>query len=99
MITTTRRLTSPFFQALPANIKRFDGYMYAEVLRKPSKMTEGKFGKVVRIEPAILRLQQGILIINIPTELNEGIQSIDDLDDSWLESIQAAFLHLIISSI
>lgn len=94
-IVVTRRVTSPFLQALPPQLEEFDAYIYAVVKRKEGKDCDGKFGKDVRIDPATISLKQGIITANIPLNINEGIDSVDDLHEDWYESVEAAFLSLI----
>jgi hypothetical protein len=97
-IMVSKRLTSPFLQAVPDNISEFDAFIYAVVDRKKDKIVEGEtFGKDVRIDPAILRLNQGLIIAIIPKNINLGIESVEDLQDDWFESLEAAFLKLILS--
>lgn len=91
----TRRITSPFLQAVPTQIMEFDAYIYAVVKRKTGKDCDGTYGKDVRIDPAILKFRQGIITAHIPLEINTGISSIDDLHEDWFEAIEAAFLYLI----
>lgn len=94
-LVVTRRLTSPFLQAVPPQVEEFDAYIYAVVKRKTGLDLDTKFGTDVRIDPAILKLSQGIITIHIPKNINDGIESINDLEENWLETIQAAFLALI----
>lgn len=94
-IEITRRITSPFLQALPPQVEEFDAYIYAVVGRKEGKDITGEFGKDVRIDPAILRLSQGIITCTIPYNINHGIETIDDLEEDWFEAVQAAFLALV----
>lgn len=95
-IVVTRRLTSPFLQALPSQVEEFDAYIYAVVKRKPGMDLENEeFGADVRIDPAILKLKIGTITAIIPKNINKGIESIDDLDEDWFESVEAAFMSLI----
>jgi hypothetical protein len=82
---------------MPPHISIFDAYLYAEVPRKVDKILPCQFGDVVRIDPAKLQLQKGIITVNIPLDINVGIYSIDDLECTWFESIEAAFLNLMVS--
>lgn len=95
VIKITRRVTSPFLQAIPPQLEEFDAYIYAVVKRREGKNCEGEFGKDVRIDPAILKLDQGIITVIIPLNINKGIESIDDLHEDWYEAVEAAFLSLI----
>lgn len=95
-IVITRRLTSPFLQALPPQVEEFDAYIYAIVKRKPGMDLENEeFGKDVRIDPAILKLKTGTITAVIPKDINNGIESIDDIDEDWFEALEAAFISLI----
>lgn len=96
-ITITRRLTSPFLQALPPQLEEFDAYIYAIVKRKPGiDLPNEEFGIDVRIDPAILKLREGTITAIIPKNINKGIESIEDLDPDWFEAVEAAFLSLIL---
>lgn len=94
-IKITRRITTPFLQAIPKIVEEFDAFMYIVVGRKAEKVTDGQYGSEVRIDPATLHLSKGTITIRIPLNINMGISSIDDLEDDWYESIEAAFLLLI----
>jgi len=94
-IILTRRITSPFLQAIPPQVTEFDCYIYAVIKRKKGRDIKGEFGTDVRIDPAILKLSQGIIQIFIPADINHGLKSIDDLQEGWYEAIEAAFLSLI----
>lgn len=94
-IVITRRITTPFLQAIPQQLEEFNAYIYAVVKRKEGRDCQGEFGKDVRIDPAILKLKQGIIKIHIPIDINTGIQSIEDLQEDWYEAVEAAFLSLI----
>ncbi len=99
-ILLTRRITSPFISAIPKQVKEFDAYIYAVVKRKNGKdIPDNKFGTDVRIDPAIINLSKGTITVKIPFNINYGIDSIDDLEEHWYESLQAAFLALIYSCI
>jgi len=93
-IYLTRRLTSPFLQAKPPNIQHFDVYLYAKVKRKPEKETNNEWGKDVRIDPCFLNWEQKIIEMVIPFNINNGIKSIDDLDEEFFEAIQASFIAM-----
>ena len=98
-ITITRRLTTPFLQAVPDQIEQFNASIYAIVDRKPHKFVDGKYGKTVRIDPCVLNWSNKTIKVVIPLDINPGITSIDDILDDWYEAVQAAFLMLMQSSI
>ncbi len=93
-ITFTRRVTTSFLLAIPPQINKFDAYLYAVVKRKPEKEIDGKWGKDVRIDPCFLNWDQKTIEMRVPLNINEGIESVDDLDESFFETIQAAFIAL-----
>jgi hypothetical protein len=93
-IYLTRRVTSSFLQAIPPNIQHFDAYLYAVVKRKPEKETNNKWGKDARIDPCFLNWEQKIIEMVIPFNINDGIKSIDDLDEEFFEAIQASFIAM-----
>ena len=93
-ITFTRRVTTAFLLAIPPQINKFDAYLYAVVKRKPEKETSGKWGKDVRIEPCFLNWDQKTIEMRIPLNINKGIKNMDDLDENFFETIQAAFIAL-----
>lgn len=95
VIIVTRRVTTPFLEAMPPQIAHFDAYMYAIVKRKDGKdLPEKKFGTGVRIDPAEFHWKHMAITVNIPLNINHGIANIDDLDDGWFEALEAAFLAL-----
>jgi len=94
-IKVTRRITSPFIEAIPSQIIHFDTYIYAVVKRKPHKDRPTlPFGVDVRIDPAILDWKSKTITVIIPLDINAGIDSIEDLAPDWYESVEAAFLSL-----
>lgn len=94
-ITITRRVTTPFLQAIPSTIEHFDAYIYAIVKRKVGKdIPNEKWGTDVRIDPCKFDWLSKTITINIPLNINFGIISIDDLDPVFFESLEAAFLAL-----
>lgn len=96
----TRRVTTPFLEAIPSQIIHFDAYIYAVVKRKKGlDLSDDKFGIDVRINPAILDWEQKTITAIIPYDININITSIDDLDPNWFESLEAAFLALIYGSL
>jgi hypothetical protein len=96
IIKITRRVTTPFLQAVPPQVQHFDAYIYAVVARKEGlDIPDEKFGKGVRIDPCVFNWNQRTITAHIPLNINTGIASAEDLDDSWLEAVQAAFLALI----
>lgn len=99
-IRITRRVTTPFLEAIPPQIIHFDAYIYAVVQRKSGlDLPDEKFGKDVRIDPAILNWKRKTITTIIPLNINNGISSLEDLDPSWFESLEASFLALIFGSL
>jgi hypothetical protein len=94
-IILSKRLTTPFLQALPPQVEHFDAYIYAVVPRKKEKEVDSKYGKNVRIDPCVLNWEQKTITAIIPLDINDGITSTNDLDDNWLEIVEASFLMLI----
>jgi hypothetical protein len=95
-IVVTRRVTSPFLEAIPPQVELFDAYIYAVVKRKPGKdIPDHKFGEDARLDPCVLNWQQKTITIELPLNINHGIDSIDDLDPDWYEAVEAAFITLI----
>ena len=91
-----RRATTPFLQAIPPIVEHFDAYIYAVVKRKPGKdLPNVKWGTDVRLDPCELDWITKTITITIPLNINNGINSIEDLDSTFFESIEAAFLSLI----
>jgi hypothetical protein len=91
----TRRVTSPFLQAIPQQIEHFDAYMYVVVPRKNGKDIPGhEWGTDVRLEPVELDWDRMNITVTIPLNINYGIRSFDDLDPNFFESIEVAFLSL-----
>lgn len=94
------RLTTSFLQAIPDNIKQYDAYLYAIVKRKPSSIIyNNPYGLDVRLDPCVLDWKTKTITIYIPTNINVGIKSIDDLDPSFFESVEVAFLSLLQNSL
>lgn len=95
IIKVTKRITSPFIEAIPPQIVHFDAYIYAVVKRKPGMdLPTESFGVDVRIDPVILNWQNKTITAIIPLNINAGISSIEDLHPDWYESVEAAFLSL-----
>lgn len=95
IIKVTRRFTSPFVEAIPPQITHFDAYIYAVVKRKKGlDLPSEPFGVDVRIDPAIITWQNKTITAIIPTNINAGISSIEDLDPDWFEALEASFLAL-----
>lgn len=95
-IKVTRRVTSPFLEAIPPHVVHFDANIYAVVGRKAGKdLPDEEFGKDVRIDPAELNWRRKTITANIPLNINFGIESIEDLDENWFECLEVAFLALI----
>lgn len=95
-IVITRRVTSPFLEAIPPQIAHFDAYIYAVVKRKEDKdLPDEKFGKDVRIDPAEFNWRRKAITATIPFNINTGIESLEDLDENWFECLEIAFLALI----
>lgn len=99
-IRITRRITTPFLEAVPPQVVHFDAYIYAVVKRKEGlDLPDKKFGTDVRIDPATLNWKRKTITITIPLNINDGITSIEDLEPSWFESLEASFLALIYGSL
>tara|TARA_R110000751_G_scaffold186010_7_gene292470 strand:+ start:244 stop:564 length:321 start_codon:yes stop_codon:yes gene_type:complete len=93
IITVTKRVTSSFLEALPPQVITSDCYIYAVVDRKEEyDYPNEKFGTQVRIDPAIFHWKSKTITVHIPLNINYGIKNIDQLDQFWYESIQAAFI-------
>lgn len=95
-IKVTRRVTTPFLEAIPPQIVNFDSYIYAVVKRREGlDIPDVKYGTDVRIDPAVLNWKRKTITVTIPLNINIGIKSIDDLNPTWYESLEAAFLAII----
>jgi hypothetical protein len=91
----TRRVTTPFLQAIPPQIIHFDAFLYAVVKRRPEKvLSNEKWGTDVRLDPCILDWTRKTITITIPLNINTGIETITDLDPTFYEAVEAAFLAL-----
>jgi hypothetical protein len=93
-IKITRRVTTTFLQAVPPQVESFDAFIYAVVKRKPGKDTKDKWGTDVRLDPCILDWDKKVITIHIPLNINTGIETTDDIDPDFYESVEAAFLTL-----
>jgi hypothetical protein len=94
-IKITKRVTTPFLEAIPPQIEHFDAYIYAVVKRKEGlNIPEDKYGIDVRIDPATLNWKQKTITITIPLNINTGIKTINDLEETWFESLEAAFIMM-----
>jgi hypothetical protein len=94
-IRLTRRVTTPFLQAVPPQIQHFDAFIYAVVKRRPGKdIPDEKYGVGVRLDPCILDWTRKTITITIPLNINTGIMSVDDLDSNFYEAVEAGFLAL-----
>lgn len=92
----TRRVTSPFLQAIPPGIEKCDAYMYAIVRRRPGKdFPEEEWGVDARIDPCVLDWDHMSIHMTIPEKTNFGIESFDDLDPNFFEAVEAAFISLL----
>lgn len=99
-IRITRRVTTSFLEAIPSQVSHFDAYIYAVVKRKNGlDIPEEKYGINVRIDPATFNWNQKTITAVIPYNINIGIKSIDDLHETWFESLEAAFLAMIHNSL
>jgi len=99
-IKVTRRVTTPFLEAIPPQITHFDSYIYAIVKRKEGlDIPNDKFGKDVRIDPAKFNWEQKTITVIIPLNINSGIETIEDLDPDWFESLEASFLAMMHGSL
>ena len=95
-IIVTRRITTPFLEAIPPQVNHFDAYIYAVVKRKDGKdLPDKKYGTDVRIDPATFNWKRKTITARIPLNINTGIESIEDLDENWFECLEVAFLALI----
>ena len=100
VIEVTRRVTTPFLEAVPPQVAYFDAYIYAVVKRKEGlDLPDEKFGEDVRIDPAIFNWKRKTITAIIPLNINAGISSLEDLDPAWFESLEASFLALIYGSL
>lgn len=95
-IQITRRVTTSFIQSIPAEIEHFDASIYAIVKRKKD-IPKHKWGIDVRIDPAELNWDAKTIMITIPKNINYGIETIDDLDPNFFETIEAAFISMMFS--
>lgn len=94
-IIIVKRVTTPFLQAIPPQVSHFDAYIYAVVPRKEGlDIPNQKFGEKVRIDPCKFDWKQKTITAHIPKNINFGVDSENDLDESWLELVQAGFLAL-----
>ena len=99
-ISITLRATSSFLQAIPPPITHFDADIYVVVNRKEGlNLPEEKYGTYVRLDPVHFDWTSKTFTINIPTNINTGITSIDDMEENWFESVQAALLFFMTSSL
>lgn len=86
-ITITRRVTSPFLQALPPNLEEFNAHMQIRL------QTENKYE--ITIDPCILNWETMTITIIIPLDRNKELCNINDFNPIFFEAIEAAFLTLI----
>ncbi len=69
--------------------------MYAVVKRRPGKdLPQEKWGTDVRLDPCILDWTRKTITVTIPLNINTGVESVDDLDPNFYESVEAGFLAL-----
>jgi hypothetical protein len=95
-IKVTRRVTTPFLEMIPPQVTHFDAFIYAVVKRKEGlDLPDETFGTDVRIDPAELDWRKKTITATIPLNINIGINSLEDLDPNWFESLEIAFLTLI----
>mgnify|MGYP000707566592 CR=1 FL=1 len=95
-IIVTRRVTTPFLEALPPQITHFDAYIYAVVKRKNGKdLPDEKYGIDVRIDPAEFDWRKKTITATIPFNINSGIETLEDLEEHWFECLEVSFLALI----
>ena len=90
----TRRVTTTFLSAIPPQVEHFDAFIYAVVKRKPGKDLNTKWGTDVRLDPCEFDWERKTITIHIPFNINDGIESVDDLSPTFFEEIEAAFLTL-----
>jgi len=94
----THRLTSVFMASVPQHTIEFNAYLYAIVPRKPETIIPGvKYGEDVRLDPCYLDWDSQTITMYIPLNINPGINGVEDLDPHFYESIEAAFLALLLS--
>ena len=94
-IVITRRVTSSFLQSIPNNIDYFNSYLYAVVKRKRDKIIQDSiYGYDVRLDPCYFDWASKTITMVIPYNINPGITSVDDIEPSFFESVQAAFINL-----
>src|SRR5687767_3944304 len=94
-IKFSRRVTTSFLQAVPQQITHFDAHIYAVVKRRPGKdLRDEKWGCDVRLDPCIFDWIRKTITITIPLNINTGVTSVDDLDEHFYESVEAAFIAL-----
>jgi hypothetical protein len=95
-IIVTRRITTPFLEAIPPQVTYFDAYIYAVVKRKEGlDLPDEKFGTNVRIDPAKFNWKRKTITAIIPFNINTGVSSLEDLQDDWFECLEVSFLALI----
>ena len=95
ILKLTRRVTTPFLQSIPTEIEHFNAYMYAVVQRKPGKdFPDHEWGVGARIDPCILDFDHLSIEMSLPSKINYGIESFDDLDPRFFEAIEAAFISM-----
>lgn len=96
VITVTKRVTSTFLEDLPPQVIISDLFIYAVVKRKKEHdYPNNKFGVNVRIDPATFDWQSKTITACVPLNINYGITTLDQLDEYWFESLQAAFIIFI----
>lgn len=94
----TRRVTSNFLKSLPETIEQYSAYLYLVVDRAPHAiLKEVKYGDDVRIDPCYFDWATKSITMYIPYDINPGIGSIDDIEPTFYEGVEAAFLALLFS--
>jgi len=100
IITLTKRATSPFLVAIPSQITHFDARIYVVVKRKPGlDLPHKKYGQNVRLDPVSFDWCSKLFTINIPLDINIGISSIEDIEEDWFDSVQAALLMFMVNTL
>ena len=80
--------------SMPPHIEVFNAHLYAIVARKRGREVAGEKGKDVRLDPCTLDWATKIITIRVPHDINPGVNSVEDLDPDFFETVQAAFLTL-----
>lgn len=94
----TRRVTSNFLKLLPDTVEQYSAYLYLVVDRAPHAILKNtKYGYDVRIDPCYFDWVTKSITMYIPQNINPGIESIDDIEPTFYEGVEAAFLAMLLS--